>query len=258
MATDDPDELMRPGILAAIPRSHMRHQTLWSTATVVLVAACAEPSTMPRNLHAGSAALAAKGGPPTTGMGVTATIYDADTVGSPLFTRSDDRSGQGFATYSSVNNVSSQINTAGGWQLLLLNQTARTIYLVLASQGIPVPDGYYSADVEVYIRCFDATMTRVSLLSIAPGTSNDNCTFGIDFASGRTKYKLAMGPDYPGTGHATVTCDAATNGSCTNWTIVTSTSAPNATVANLYQFGKNGSLILEGAYHNSFAIALAR
>jgi hypothetical protein len=128
--------------------------------------------------------------------------------------------------------------------------------LVLASQGIPVPDGYYSSNVEVYAGCFDQTGAHVNLLAMTDGASRGDCTFGLDFSSGRTKYKLAMGPTSPGTGRATITCNTAANGSCTSWTIVPTADAANAGVANLYHFANNGSLVLDGVYHNSFRVAV--
>src|SRR5205085_5434295 len=109
-------------------------------------------------------------------------------------TRSDDYNGAGQATYTTIGKLTSVITATGAWQLYLGSQTARTIYLVLQSQGIPVPDGKYSADVEVYSGCFDQSDTQVSILSMAAGASNGNCGFGLDFSYARTKYKLAMGP----------------------------------------------------------------
>src|SRR5262249_39979334 len=161
----------------------------------------------------------------------------------------------------------SHVNLNAGWQLLLNAQTVRTLYLVLASQGITgVPDGNYYANVEAYARCFDATNTRIPIVAMANGSSNGNCTMGLDFTAGGTKYKLAMGPDYDDaapTGRATVTCTAASNGSCTSWTVVpnpstattfalTSGQTVSAPAANLYVFGKSGSLVFKGSYHNSY------
>ena len=235
----------------------MRRHFVRGLALAVLLAACGEPATTPNRAHFDPSALAAKGPPTNSNVNVTATIYDSDYAGL-LLTRSDDRTGQGFATYASLNGMSSQVKFNGGWQLLLANQTARTVYLVLASQGIPAPDGYYSSSVEVYSRCFDANQNLLGLLNMSAGQSNENCTFGLDFATSSAKYKLAMGPDYPGTGRATVTCDAEADGSCTHWTIATNRSVVNATVANLYHYGKRGSLILDGSYHNSYAVTLAK
>jgi len=194
--------------------------------------------------------------PPPSYKDVTTTVYDTDALGALLLTRSDQFNGSGFATYATVNNVTSRIQPDGSWQLLLLGQTARTIHLVLASQGIPLPDGNYSADVEVYTQCFDQSLNRVSLLQMTAGATNANCSFGVDFSTGghRAKYKLVSSPKFAGTGTALVTCMAAANGSCTKWTIVPNTSGPNAGVANLYLFG-NG-LELQGVYHNSFSIVI--
>src|SRR5688572_3763017 len=54
----------------------------------------------------------------------------------------------------------------GAWQLYLGSQTVRRLYLVLAGQGIPAPDGYYSSNIEAYSQCFDENTIQVSLLSM--------------------------------------------------------------------------------------------
>lgn len=195
--------------------------------------------------------------PAASWTNVTTTLYDLDGAGNPLFTRSDDYNGAGAATYTAVNSVASRISTDGIWQLLLANQTARRVYLVLASQGMPIPDGYYSASVEVFSKCFDQNNVQVSLRTIPVGGSNGNCSFGVDFSSGRTKYKLAMSPVYAGTGRALVTCNTASGGNCVDWTIVPNMNVSNAGVANLYHFANNGSLILDGAYHNWYSVNVA-
>jgi len=219
------------------------------------LAACSDQSTAPRSPSIASASNAKGPPPPPTSVNVTTTIYDADAAGTALLTRSDDFNGTGFAMYTAVNNITSHVSVDGGWQLLLANQTARTIRLTLASQGIPLPDGNYSASVEVYSGCFDQSLAKISLLSMAAGASSNNCSFGADFTAGRTKYKLAMSPVYAGTGTATVTCNAVTNGYCSSWTILPNASDPHAGVANLYYCG-HGGLVLEGTYHNSYSITI--
>lgn len=250
-----------------------RTSTLALLAPLVL-GACSDSVLMPKSPTMGPA-LSAKGPPPPPTPNVTATVQDADVSGNPLLTGSDDYNGIGFATYATASsrsgNLSSQITAGGGWQLLLNAQTTRTLHLVLASQGMAgIPDGRYSANVEVYTRCFDGNGNRVSILGLASGASDDNCTFGMDFSAAANKYKLALGPDYDAaapTGRATVTCTAA-NGSCTSWTVapnpstvstftLTNGQVVSAPAANLYVYGKSGSLIFKGSYHNSFAISLA-
>jgi hypothetical protein len=236
-------------------------------------AACGDSSVSPHPARAG-AALAAKGPSGSPSIYVTSTIFDQDASGNQWLMRSDDFNGSGFATYTSNSthggSLTSWITTTGGWQLLLDSQTTRTIYLVLASQGMTgIPDGDYSANVEVYTRCFDANGNKVTIVGLAGGASNNNCTFGMDFSTGGNKYKLALGPDYDAaapTGRATVTCTAASNGSCTSWTVapnpsttstftLTNGQVVSAPAANLYVFAHNG-LTFKGSYHNSFAISL--
>jgi hypothetical protein len=129
----------------------------------------------------------------------------------------------------------------------------------LPSNGIPVPDGYYSANVEIYSQCFDAADNMIGIVSLtAAGQSSGNCSFGMDFTSGRTKYKLAMAPTMPGTGRALVTCNAAVSGACSDWTIVPNPDAPNAGVANLYHYANNAGLVLDGVYRNSYSVRVTR
>lgn len=235
----------------------------WFVLASLLVAACGEPNGAPTALRP-SPATAQRATTSSLTIPVTTIVYDADAAGNPLITRSDDYNGTGSATYAalpsvrSTKNITSVVHSDGGWQLYLGNQTSRTLYLVLASQGIPAPDGQYSASVEAYSQCFDQNDLPVGILVMTAGASNTNCSFGVDFSYGATKYKLVMSPKFPGTGRATVTCNAAANGSCTNWTIVPSDAVDNAGVANLYHYGKNGSLVFDGIYHNSVAINAAQ
>jgi hypothetical protein len=221
----------------------------------VIVAGCGDQTGTPTSPRLTPTA-AVRNRPVTTTIPVATTVYDA-VGGSPLLTRSDDYNGTGFATYTSVGKMTSIITSNGAWQLYLGSQTARTLYLVLTSQGIPAPDGKYASDVEAYSGCFDQNDTQVSILLMTAGASNGNCSFGVDFSSGRTKYKLAMGPKNSGTGRATVTCNTATSETCTSWTIVPNAGVVNADLANLYHYANNGSLIFDGVYHNSFSINVA-
>ncbi len=157
----------------------------------------------------------------------------------------------GFATYTSVNNVTSFINSVGAWQLLLNRQTARTLYLKLQSLGgMPIPAGNYSSNIEAYSQCYDVTNVQVSLLSMVAGASNSNCSFGLDFGYGGVKYKLVMRPSDVGTGRAKVTCNAVAGGYCSSWTIV---NADANHMANLYHFVTRG-LVLDGTYTNSYSV----
>jgi hypothetical protein len=192
-------------------------------------------------------------------ISVTSTLYDRDAGGNLLMTRSDDNPGPGFGTYTEVNRISSHIVIeTGAWQMFIGNQTERTAYLALQSNGIPLPDGYYSANVEIYSQCFDASNNAIGILSMTVGQSNGNCSFGMDFAVGRTKYKLAMVPTMPGTGRALVTCNAPASGPCNDWTIVPNPDAANAGVANLYHYTNNGGLVLDGVYSNSYSVRVSR
>ena len=220
----------------------------------LLVAACSDPTGTSLS-HPSRAMSAAKAPPPPPSPLVITTIYDGDAAGNPLLTRSDDYNGTGFATYTASSKITSQIQNTGAWMLYIGNQSARTLYFILGSQGIAAPDGYYSESVEVYSQCFDANGNPVGLLGMTAGSSNGNCSFGKDFSFGRTKYKLAMSPKHGETGRALVTCNAATAGSCTSWTISVNPNVTDAGVAKLFRFANNGDLIFVGNYHDSYLIS---
>lgn len=221
-------------------------------------------------LFIGLASIAFAGGQTTT-INVTTSIHDDDTAvpASALLTQSDDYVSCGTdtacATYATTgkcpsNCLTSRIFTSGGgWQLLLANQTLRTIRLTTSFvSGTYVPfTGSYYAKVEVYSNCWadSAETTQTGLLVIKPGTSNSNCALGLDFELAGIKYKLEMGQtaiDSGMTGKATVSC-TSTGSTCTSWTIVPNTAAPNPGIANLYQFTTKG-LSFVGQYINTYRI----
>jgi hypothetical protein len=139
----------------------MRHLPFPSLIIGSLIAvACGDQTSTP-TLSRLTPTAAVHGGAPIAVIPVTTTIYDTDVTGQ-LYTRSDGYNGAAYATYSTIGKLTSDITGAGRWQLYLGSQTARTVYLALASQGIPIPDGKYSADVEVYSGCFDQSNTQVS------------------------------------------------------------------------------------------------
>ena len=90
------------------------------------------------------------------------------------------------------------------------------------------------------------------------GSTNGNCSFGVDFSASGSKYKLVMSPRFAGTGRALVSCMQALSGACTRWTIEPNTNVANAGVANLFRFANNGSLVLVGVYRNSYSVVAAR
>ncbi len=108
-------------------------------------------------------------------------------------------------------------------------------------------------------RCYDQNLNVVPFQNIP--TSSNNCYLMVDFGSGGTKYKLAMGPQLlapgPATGLATVTCNAVSNGQCVDWTItpyLNSGGASPPTVANLYYYARGGKLTFIGQYYNTYRI----
>jgi len=206
-------------------------------------------------------AFAGKPVPPAR-INVTSTVYDKDTAGNPLSFEGDDLNGT-QATYTNTGNVTTGVGNPGGWGLNLYNQVARRVCLTFsrvdgAAPG--VPNGCYSANVEIYSHCHDLSGNEIGFLTITPGAPQGNCLFGFDFNTGRTKYKWEMGqslqttPAGGPTGLAMVTCNSVdVTGACNSWTITPNTNAPLATVANLYDWGHHGLEYL-GQYYLTFRI----
>ena len=205
--------------------------------------------------------------PPPATIPVSSIVHDQDTAVPPnqLLFRGDDPNGNFQATYTNTGNVTTWVGNPGGWRLNLYNQVARTVCLTFSTVdgSTPVvPDGCYSANVEIYSRCHDLSNNEIGFLTIQVGTPATNCTFGFDFYSPRTKYKLEMGqslqstPPSPNTGGwATVTCNSASGGACNSWTIVPNAGAANFTIANLYHFGTGKSgLAYIGQYYLTYRI----
>lgn len=211
-----------------------------------------------------AAALMAASSPTFINVTTVVHAYDADctTTGNLLLTRGDSLPCATYTASGKVKGVASRMNTSGGgWQLYLGNQSARTIWLTLASQGAPVPDGFYYDSVEVFSTCYtvdsSGSLVATGLVAIAPGTSNNMCNFGADFATGGIQYQLRMGPEKPGTGWATVSCNTLPPATtCNSWTIAPNANAGNGnfpTVANLYQSTKSGMVAI-GQYHNTYRV----
>jgi hypothetical protein len=205
----------------------------------------------------------------TTYVAVTTTIHNDNAAPNDLLFRSDGGTQASYQDGGGTRSITSHITSGSGWQLYLGNQTARRVWLTLSHPVTGSPsesalDGYYSDSVEVYSRCWDAANTEVAFTAIPAGTSMNRCSFGVDFAANRVKYKLVMGPSIPGlavntsnTGWASVSCNSVGSGGCNNWSIIPNTIAGGGnvpTVANLYQFAKNGSLSFIGQYYNTYRV----
>lgn len=203
---------------------------------------------------------AAKNTPPPT-ANVTSIVHDQDTSGNQLTFQSDDYgTSGGFASYTTTGGVSSVIGNGGGWTLNLFNQSLRTVHLTFttADGSAPIPqNGYYWENVEIYSQCYDPSGNQINFLAITAGTTAIRCRFAFDFTDQGTKYKMAMGQFQlagPANGVAMVTCNSSSNGSCNSWTIMPNTGAPLPTIANLYQFGRSGSLVFLGQYVLTFRV----
>ena len=213
-----------------------------------------------------------------TAQNVTTVAHDYASDGSQLLMRSDDYNGSGQASYTSFSSRNSSLSSSivnGEWDLILYNQSLRTLWITpndpVGSQPSGPPPGYYSQGVQSSSRCFDQNGNTVPLQNVV--TSSGNCKLGVNFNSGGTLYKLLMSPfpfsgsgdgtptcppgGCPTTGVVTVMCNAVSNGQCVSWTITPNTSAPSANVANLYWYsskGKSASWVFIGQYYNAFRI----
>jgi hypothetical protein len=224
----------------------------------------------------------AQGSKPTSSsVNVTTTVYDYDGGGVELLMRSDDYNGTGQATYASGKSGGQSLTSAivsGEWDLSLLNQSLRTLWITpndpVGSQPAGPPAGYYSQGVQSLSRCFDQNGNTVPLANVV--TSSGNCKLGVNFNSGGTLYKLLMSPfpfsgagdgtptcpatGCPATGVVTVTCNQVSNSQCVSWTIVPNANAPNANVANLYWYysprGGTATWVFIGQYYNTFRIGV--
>jgi hypothetical protein len=237
----------------------------------------------PRNAVTAQAAKAAGNAGPqktTSFTNVMATFHDYDALGTLLLLRSDDYNGYQQASYSSTEkDVSSTINSSGGWTLsfsTLAGGTVRSVYItpnvpINNSQPAGPPAGYYGSGqfLKAYSDCRDRNGNIVPFTNIT--TSSGNCTLGVDFvASNGIEYKLLtstlpppMGATCPSTGCpaaglATVTCNVVSGGQCVSWTITPNTAAANANVANLYSYTgpKSGPWVFVGQYYNTCRIGL--
>lgn len=204
--------------------------------------------------------------PAPTTIDVTTTVYDFDATGAdqPLM-RSDDYNGTGQASYTTIDGCGSTpclfsgINFAGAWHLNLYKQSVRTLWITANAinglQPAGPPAGYYWENVEAYCQCYDQSGNIVPFPNLTSGSNN--CSLGIDFNSNGTKYKLVMSPHLPAagpvTGLASVACNAVSSGQCVNWTLTPNTAAPNATIADLFYYGRRG-LVFVGQYYNTFRI----
>jgi len=199
---------------------------------------------------------------PVVHLDATSIVHDHDDAVPPnQYTfQSDDFNASGQAVYTNTGGVMSTIGDPGGWGLDLYGQSLRTVHLVFKTVdgSTPVvPDGYYWDKVEIYSQCYDPSGVLIPFKTIPVGMSANRCRFAFDFRYNRITYKLAMGQfqlSGPANGTAMVTCNSAdATGACNSWTIAPNMGAPNATIANLYMFGRQG-LVVVGQYYETFRI----
>lgn len=198
---------------------------------------------------------------------VTTIVYDTDSSAATTLLQSDNFNGSGFASYTTVNNVVSNIYNGVLFLDLYRTGVTRTLYITpndpySPAQNPPVPippPGYYQQYVELVVRCYDQSLNVVPLQNIL--SSSSSCGLNLDFGYAGVKYKLAMGPSLPATGPATglvsVSCNSLNGSQCVNWTINPSPNGSLANVANLYYYAKGGKLTyVGGQYYNTFRITV--
>lgn len=245
-----------------------RQRTLLAAALVAFIVSIGAmtPAAAQDTAEAASAS-SSRPTPTPASINVTTTVYDFGATSAPLLMRSDHYNGIDQATYTTITGCGnapclfSGINAAGNFRLDLYGQSVRTLWItpnnaINSSQPAGPPAGYYWQNVEVYSRCYDQSGNDVPFPNLTNGSNN--CSLGVDFYSNGTKYKLVMSPHLPApggpaTGLASVACNSVSNNKCVNWTITPNTAAANATVADLFYFGKRG-LVFVGQYYNTFRI----
>lgn len=228
-----------------------------------------------------NSATAQKSGSPDTN--VTTVVHDYGTNGASLLLRSDDYNGSGEATYTSSSTRQSSLESwlvnGTDWNLNLLSQSLRTLWITPNSPVGAAPAapsaGLYWEGVQANTHCFDQFGNLVPLANIV--TYSGNCTFGVNFSSGGSTYKLLMSPfpfseagsvkptcpsgGCPSTGLVTVTCASVSGGQCVSWTIAPNSAATNVNVANLYRYqakGPNATWVFVGQYYNTFLIDVTK
>jgi hypothetical protein len=146
----------------------------------------------------------------TTSTNVTTVVHDYSSDGTQLLLRSDDYNGSGQATYTSTSSggssLSSFITSSGELELLLYNQSLRTVWItpndLVGSEPPGPPAGYYWKGTDVRSDCFDQNGNIVPLANVV--TSSGNCKLGVNFNSGGVLYKLLMSPfPFSGAGDGT-------------------------------------------------------
>jgi hypothetical protein len=190
------------------------------------------------------AAAAAKGHTVIT-YNVTSTVFDSDSFGNATLVQGDDPMFGSAVYVAGTSGVVSQLDTNGGtdWNLDL-RASSRGIYLTLLTPaGAPVPglpaNAVFDAG-RLVSRCFAPTggTAAYEWFNI---TDDPNCAMRVNFSVGSTSYTLVMSPLYPGTGLASVHCNAFSGSNCVDWAIAPNPNVPNAGLANLYSIAKNGS-----------------
>lgn len=214
--------------------------------------------------------------PSSTTINVTTTVYDFDATGALLLMRSDDYSGTGQATYTTIkaskgagNLVTSQITADGQWLLALSDQSGRKLWVtpnqaIDGSQPAAPPADYYVIQ-KTYSVCRDQSGNTVPFQNLVNGSGN--CSLAVNFFYGGILYKLLMRPDSldgtfcpsggcPATGLAKASCNAVSNNQCVNWTITPNAAAPLVGVSNLYSYtGPRGTpWVFIGQYYDTFRI----
>lgn len=191
----------------------------------------------------------------------TGTLTISNYNGATPYTLQSD--GNGSASYS----VEFVDNGSGTYYQLNLDPvpTSRSILLTLT----PVngsPAGPFAGPVALsgstpnppilFSRCFTpgGTSTYQDWTKIAPGTPDTNCAMRVNFYYNGVQYTIAMTPEYPGTGTATVSCTQTSGGSCVAWTDEPTTGA-NANVAFLYAKGKKTDTLV-GSYSMTFSMTV--
>jgi len=173
------------------------------------------------------------GGGTSCGYNVTTVVDDIDTntgfTGLPLEIQSDSNQNGGSETYTTGNNVYSQILRGCDWTLNLRNQDSRKVNLTfyyakstenggapfVGQTGTPVAAGIDSS-------CQNNPANSVNFGTMTGGQLPIQCPMIVVFSYEGYTYQMTMDPNganSSGSTYVQVACNSAANLPCTGWTV---------------------------------------
>lgn len=218
------------------------------------------------------------GGSTSCSYNVTTVIADTDSNFNnlPFQIQSDSQNG-GSETYTTVNNVTSQIMKGCDWVLNLRNQNSRNVNLTfnypLAGNNAPFA-GPQAVAAGIVSNCQKDNDNTVNFGTMTSGTTL-NCPMEAVFSYAGSTYHLLMDPiNAAGTTWVRVACTSGTAGDgspCTGWAVTpvpgyvnpdSSPAGEPAAIGELFQetTSRKGQITLNplGAYYVAFSFTISK